>query len=302
MGGSGKRSLRSLPMVLRGCESHRQAGACRCHPVITFLSYAHDLNPYNAGMEQEQNSAASPAVKELVIQVVHDNHPHAASLRTAWGFAALVTGTEKTILFDTGSDGALLLENMARLHIEPGSIDVVVLSHVHGDHTGGLTGFLERNPHVHVYLPEAFPTRFKDAVRGYGATVVEVNEPREVCAGVYTTGVLGRRVKEQALIVRTRHGLVILTGCAHPGIAPIIEKAGHLHDGDIFLVIGGFHLEWFTQWRLEKIIGVFHDHGVQYVAPTHCSSDKARLLFQRHYGERYLDVGVGKTVALADLR
>jgi 7,8-dihydropterin-6-yl-methyl-4-(beta-D-ribofuranosyl)aminobenzene 5'-phosphate synthase len=191
---------------------------------------------------------------------------------------------------------------MARLQIDPGKVDVVVLSHVHGDHTGGLTGFLKENPAVCVYLPEALPGRFKDAVRRYGATVVEVNGPQEICTGVYTTGVLGRRVKEQALTVRTGRGTVVLTGCAHPGIAKIVEKVGHLQEENTFLVIGGFHLEWATRRKVEKIIGVFRDRGVRYVAPAHCSSDKARQLFREHYGERYLDVGAGKTLALADLR
>jgi 7,8-dihydropterin-6-yl-methyl-4-(beta-D-ribofuranosyl)aminobenzene 5'-phosphate synthase len=252
-------------------------------------------------MAQAQNTGVLLPADELAIEVLHDNHPYADSFKTAWGFSALVTGAEKTILFDTGSDGALLLENMAQLQIEPGKIVVVVLSHIHGDHTGGLTGFLKENPSVCVYLPESFPAKFKDAVRGYGATVVEVNGPQEICAGVYTTGVLGRRIKEHSLIVRTTRGMVLLTGCAHPGIVPIVERAAGLHEDSIFLVMGGFHLEWSTRRKAEKIIGVFQDRGVRYVAPTHCSGDKARELFQHHYGPRYLEVGVGRTVALADL-
>jgi 7,8-dihydropterin-6-yl-methyl-4-(beta-D-ribofuranosyl)aminobenzene 5'-phosphate synthase len=222
-------------------------------------------------------------------------------LRTAWGFSALVTGPEKTILFDTGSDGALLLENMARLQIEPSRVDVVVLSHVHGDHTGGLTGFLKEKPNVCVYLPEPFPIKFKDAVRGYGATVVEVREPQEICTGVYTTGVLGRRVKEHSLLVRTERGMVVLTGCAHPGIAKIVERAGHLYEEDILLVMGGFHLEWATARKVRKIISVFRGRQVRCVAPAHCSGDKARQLLREHFGPHFIDVGVGTRFTLADI-
>lgn len=239
---------------------------------------------------------------ELAITIVHDNNSCAEPLRTAWGFAALVTGPEKTILFDTGSDGTLLLENLAKLEIEPRRIDSVVLSHSHGDHTGGLTGLLQENPHVSVWLlPGSFPGRFKDAVRGYGATVVEVQEPQEICRNVYTTGGLGRRIQEQALVLRTPRGSVVLTGCAHPGIVPMIERIHHLHAEDLLLVMGGFHLEWTFRWQVRQIISVFRGHNVQYVAPTHCSGDKARQLFQQQYGAHYLDIGVGKTVALADL-
>jgi len=212
-----------------------------------------------------------------------------------------VTGPEKTILFDTGCDGTLLLENLAKLQIDPGQIEVVVLSHVHKDHTGGLTGLLQANPPVQVYLPVAFPARFKDAVRGYGATVVEIDGPQEICRDVYTTGALGRRVKEQALVIRTQRGLVVLTGCAHPGIVPILKKVRRLHKEDILLVMGGFHLEWVTRGKVEAIITAFRNHGVRYVAPTHCSSDKARQLFQQGYGPGCINAGVGKRIALADL-
>jgi len=240
--------------------------------------------------------------KDLAITIVHDNYSCSEGLRAAWGFSAFVAGFEKGILFDTGSDGTLLLENMARLRILPGDIEIVVLSHVHGDHTGGLTGLLKENAHVTVYLPQSFPARIKEVARGYGAAVVEVSEPQEICPGVYTTGVLGRLVREQALIVRTSQGLVVLTGCSHPGIVTILEKVRSLHEGNALLVMGGFHLEWATAGKVQRIIAAFKDYGVQYAAPTHCSGDKARQLFQQHYGDRYIDAGVGKTISLADLR
>ncbi len=252
-------------------------------------------------VEPESGVTPASALNELAIQIVHDNYACLDSLKTAWGFSALVTGPEKTILFDTGSDGTLLLENLTRLQIDPGRIDLVVLSHIHGDHTGGLTGLLQVNPRVQVYLPAAFPPRFKAVVRGHGATVIDIDAPQEICKGVYTTGVLGRRIKEQALVIRTQRGLVMLTGCAHPGIVNILKEVRHLHEDNLLLVIGGFHLEWVTRWRVETILRIFRDHGVQYVAPTHCSGEKTRHLFQQSYGPGYLDAGVGTRVTLADL-
>jgi len=245
--------------------------------------------------------SVQPAASDLAIRIVHDNCPGVAGMKTAWGFSTLVTGLEKVILFDTGSDGALLLENLARLEIDPGRIDIVVLSHLHGDHTGGLAGLLQANPRVQVCLPASFPARFKEVVQGYGATLHEIAGPQEICRDVHTTGVLGRRLKEQALAIRTPRGLVVLTGCAHPGITRILQTVRRLHPEDLFLVLGGFHLEWVTTWKIAAILRVFRSHGVRYVAPTHCSSDKARRLFQQDYGPACLDIGVGKTIALADL-
>jgi 7,8-dihydropterin-6-yl-methyl-4-(beta-D-ribofuranosyl)aminobenzene 5'-phosphate synthase len=252
-------------------------------------------------VEPERHSIAAPALSELAITVVHDNNPCVDSLKTAWGFSAFVTGTERTILFDTGSDGALLLENMAKLQIDPARVNLVVLSHIHGDHTGGLTGLLKENPRVQVFLPGSFPAKFKAAVQDHGATIVEVTEPQEICKDVYTTGVLGRRIKEQALILRTGRGLVVLTGCAHPGIVRIVKEVRRLHAGGILLLIGGFHLEWVTRGMVRSIIAAFRSYGIRYVAPTHCSGDKARQLFQESYGPGYVEAGAGKTIPLVEL-
>ena len=252
-------------------------------------------------MRQEAKSVKAAFLDDLSITVLHDNYPYAEALRTAWGFSALVTGAKKTILFDTGSDGTLLLENMAKLQVDPSHIDAIVLSHPHADHTGGLVGFLKSRPGVDVYLLTSFPVRLKDAVRAYGAAVIEADEPQEVCPHVYTTGAMGKSLKEQALIVHAHRGLVVLTGCAHPGIADMVNAIGDSHEHPILLLIGGFHLEWATRRKIEKILAAFQRRGIQYVAPTHCSGHKARTLFERRLGRRYVEVGAGKTLTLADL-
>lgn len=252
-------------------------------------------------MEYEGHSVEGQPLRELTVTVVHDNYPCAEGLKTAWGFAAHIAGAGKSILFDTGSDGTLLLENLAKLGIDPTRIDTLVLSHVHGDHAGGLAGLLAANPRIEVYLPESFPARVKDLVRSSGAAVVEVGKPQQICEGVYTTGVLGRRIQEQALAIRTQRGLVVLTGCAHPGVVLMVEAARRLYGKDLLLVMGGFHLEWAMSRKIERIIAAFQEHGVRYVAPTHCSGEKARQRFGERFGRGFIEVGAGKIVAFADL-
>ena len=275
-------------------------------------------------MNEQTKAVSTPGVKNLKITVTYDNNPYKQGLETAWGFAAFITGfvlrskaTEKgtdpqpplatgvagawkTILFDTG--GRLLLDNMQKLAIEPDSIDVVVLSHIHPDHTGGLAGFLEKNPNVTVYLPKSFPKKFKDNVRDHGTGIVEVEESMQICENVYSTGQLGRLIKEQSLIIRTDNGLVIVIGCAHSGIVNIVSTAKELIKDDILLVMGGFHLEWATKGRIEKIISAFKRLGVRCVGPCHCSGHKARCLFEKHFGSSYINIGAGKVITLADLQ
>ena len=180
-----------------------------------------------------EENASTTAVKNLSITVSYDNNPYKERLTTAWGFSCVIRGTEKTILFDTGGDGSILLTNMEKLGIDPKEIDLVVLSHIHGDHVGGLSRFLEKNPEVVVYLPKSFPKGFKDGVKEYGAKIVEVQGPLKICEEVYSTGELGTWIKEQSLIIYTEKGLIVITGCAHPGIVKIVDKAKDLVKDDV---------------------------------------------------------------------
>jgi 7,8-dihydropterin-6-yl-methyl-4-(beta-D-ribofuranosyl)aminobenzene 5'-phosphate synthase len=236
------------------------------------------------------------------ITVVHDNNTFKQDLETAWGFSCVITGLERTILFDTGGNSSILLDNMEKLAVEPNSIDIVVLSHVHGDHTGGLAGFLEKNRDVTIHLPKSFPKKFKDGILSFGSKIVEVKQPVEICKNVYSTGQLGNLKKEQSLIIRTDKGLIVITGCAHPGIVKIISTAKNLMKDNIFLVMGGFHLEWMTKGKIEKIISAFKELGVRHVGPSHCSGDNARSLFEYHFAANYINVGAGKVINTADLQ
>ncbi len=252
-------------------------------------------------MNQQSSNVPTPEINNLFITVVYDNTPHKQGLQTEWGFSACITGPEKTILFDTGGS-SILLDNMEKLEIEPNSIDVVVLSHIHADHTGGLNNFLEKNSNVTIYLLKSFPTKFKDNARSCGAEIVEVNEPVKICENVHSTGRIGTVIKEQSLIIQTDKGLVIITGCAHPGIVKITAKAKELLKDDILLVMGGFHLEWATKGGIENIISSLKQLGVRYVGSCHCTGDKARKLFEQHFGQNYINIGAGKTITTEDLQ
>ena len=66
--------------------------------------------------------------------------------------------------------------------------------------------------------------------------------------------------------------------------------------------MGGFHLEWTTTGKIEKIITAFEQFGVQYAGLCHCSGDKARNLFKKHFGKNYINIGAGKVIAIKDLQ
>lgn len=246
--------------------------------------------------EANQASAAIRSKQGIKITIVYDNNDYDRRLRSDWGFSCLVNLPERVILFDTGGDGGILLANMRRLGIDPKGIHMVVLSHIHGDHVGGLSSFLQQNRKVVVYLPMSFPERLKEEIRHRGATLEEVRQAREIFPGIFTTGELDGGIKEQSLVLQSPHGLIVITGCAHPGIVDIVRKAKEIANGKVFLVLGGFHLGGASIFTIEGIIESFLKFGVEKVAPCHCSGERARKLFEKHFGWSYIPAGVGKEI------
>ncbi|OPL16900.1 MAG: MBL fold metallo-hydrolase [delta proteobacterium ML8_D] len=232
------------------------------------------------------------------LTIVFNNIPYASRLKTAWGFSCLIEGFQHTILFDTGSDGDILLSNMKGLGINPGSISIVVLSHIHADHCGGLERFLQQNPEVTVYLPESFPASFMKGVQEYGAHVKRVNKPAQLFAQVHSTGEMGDWIKEQSLVLETPKGLVIITGCAHPGVVQIVQKVKTLHKKNIYMVVGGFHLGGMSTELIREIVQELKGLGVEKVAPSHCTGGEAMGLFKKGWGKNFVEGGCGAVISL----
>ena len=232
----------------------------------------------------------------MALTIVYDDNSDDEGLRTAWGFGCYVDVDGVKILFDTGGDSHILLHNMAKLNIDVKEVEIIVLSHIHGDHVGGLFGVLELNSGVRVYLPASFPDDFKRRVNYYECEVIEVKDALKICNGVATTGELGTAIREQSLVLATAKGLVIITGCAHPGVVNIVKEAKQLTGMEVHLVLGGFHLGGASENMIISVIEQLRELGVEKVALCHCSGDRARALFKAEFGEDYVEAGVGSHV------
>ena len=252
-----------------------------------------------ATSEPTPKPTPTEVLERLTLSVVYDNNDYDPRLQTAWGFACLVEMDETTILFDTGGDGGMLLSNMATLGLDSREIDMVILSHIHGDHTGGLASLLAAGLRPTVYVPRSFPAGFKAQVEAK-TTLHEVSGPETIIEGAYTTGEMGPGIIEQALVLKTAKGLVVITGCAHPGIARMVERAKETGKDEIYLVLGGFHLGSKSEAKIENIIDNFQRLGVQKVAPCHCSGEVATRLFKEAYNEDFIRNGVGKIIEIGD--
>jgi len=102
---------------------------------------------------------------------------------------------------------------------------------------------------------------------------------------------------EIALVIRTRRGLVILTGCSHPGVISVIKKSISLtSDNRVLAVIGGFHLVSANEERITKTARKLLDIGVEKVYTGHCTGFKAECILLRMLGERLTRLHTGMRI------
>ncbi len=239
------------------------------------------------------------AQRPLTIAILYNNIASDPRLQTDWGFSALVEYQNEILLFDTGGNGSILLRNMQTMEVDPLRIRDVVLSHAHSDHTGGLNAFLDAAARPPVYLLSEFGASFIQSVKNR-TEAVEVEPGMEIAPSILTTGNVGGSIPEQSLAIRTGKGLVVITGCAHPGIVRIVEKAVELTGDPVYLVLGGFHLRDMSDTQISAILADFRRLGVQKVAPSHCTGERAIALFAAEYGGDFIATGTGSIVRMEE--
>jgi 7,8-dihydropterin-6-yl-methyl-4-(beta-D-ribofuranosyl)aminobenzene 5'-phosphate synthase len=196
------------------------------------------------------------------------------------------------------------MSNIEKLKINPADIEKIVISHNHSDHICGLPALLKECNKPEVYITKAMANNVSDYAQGlidesiksaekHASKVIKVTESLKICDDVYTTGVMGDRIPEQALIMRADAGLIIITGCGHPGVVELTRKTKELLKQDVLLVIGGFHLMGKQPEDIQEVVAGLLNL-THYVAPCHCSGDVARKLFKQKFGKNYIKADVGK--------
>jgi 7,8-dihydropterin-6-yl-methyl-4-(beta-D-ribofuranosyl)aminobenzene 5'-phosphate synthase len=243
----------------------------------------------------ESLAASTTSRAPVTITVLYDNHAIRAGTRADWGFSCLIQGLEKTVLFDTGQNGDILLQNMRVLQVRPEDIDVVVLSHAHADHTGGLACLLASNPGITVYYPASFPADLTRTARAAGASVAPLSGPVAPCSGLLITDPMGSP-SESALLVETARGEVLVTGCAHPGLVEMTVAASGLLDSPIFAVLGGFHLSAVSPGQVDRIVKDLARLGVERCGPAHCTGDAATARMKAAFADGFIEMGVGAAI------
>jgi len=144
--------------------------------------------------------------------------------------------------------------------------------------------------------------------------------PREVAPGTWCTGEVPRTVDfeppephfwvedeegrrrddfadDQALVLDTTEGLVVLLGCAHRGVVNTVRYALELPPGrPLSAVLGGMHLYAADEERIGRSVEALAGLGVERVGCCHCTGDVASSWFRDRWGDEYVELGVGAAV------
>ncbi|MDJ1494231.1 MBL fold metallo-hydrolase [Cytophagaceae bacterium DM2B3-1] len=266
------------------------------------------------------------------VTILVDAFGKSDALKQDWGFAALVEYNGKRILFDTGNDSESFAYNVKALNVDLKRLDLVVISHRHGDHTDGLHHLLKINPKVTIYTPNdeyfggptppAFFRRPVDSLPVHmryfkgkvpkqiphgspwkSANLVRVDSVTELMPGIRLVRNISQtklfsETPELSLAIDTPQGQVLLVGCSHPGIETILASAG-IPEKPVHAVIGGLHMVNADEKEANRLAqSLLEKWKIKHIAPGHCTGEVTFSALQQQFGKNYLYAGVGSSIDL----
>jgi len=243
------------------------------------------------------------------------------------------------LLFDTGASGPVLLHNLECASVDPATLDAAVLSHSHGDHTGGLAALLEIRPGLPVHAhPDLLRPRYSEVngvktPRGLPLSPERLEQqadlrlsesPEEVLAGVWTSGEIETRTEAEgrsprhlvrregewvpdpyrddlSLILETDEGLFVVCGCCHAGLLNTLSHVRRHFGEDPVGVAGGTHLIGAGQEQLERTVARLRELHSPALHLNHCTGPEAFVALSLAFQGRVFHCPAGTTLELEPL-
>ncbi len=207
-----------------------------------------------------------------------------------WGVSFLIG---EDVLFDTFGDPGVFLNNMRKFNVDTSKIKHIILSHDDRDHISGLEYLVNNRKDVVVYIFPRFKQEIKDRIASYGVKLVEVSSLLKIKDNIYSTGQMedesgGRTIAEQSLIIQSKDRIILITGCAHPGIINIVRNIKERFTEKIHLVIGGLHLKDSGKEQIQEVITQLRMNGIEKIASMHCTGKFAMNLLKTEYKDNFV--------------
>ena len=254
-----------------------------------------------------------------------------------WGLSILVEAGSLKVLMDTGLSISVP-HNAPRLGVDLATVDKIVLSHGHADHTGGLREVLTKTGKVEVIAhPDMWAAKYmrfgevdvyigipfsREELEALGASFTLSREPVWITDDIVTTGeipmitqyeqidpnlyvkvdeelVPDPLLDDRALIIKTDVGLVVILGCGHRGIINTLHHARELTGVElVHTVIGGTHLVSASEERVRLTAAALREFGIQRLGVSHCTGMPAAMMLAQEFGDAFFFNNAGTRITV----
>ena len=248
------------------------------------------------------------------------------------GFGCLVEHGNERWLFDSGQ-GLGLVHNARELGCKLSGLNGFIMSHGHYDHGGGLLTLIEAfGPQVIYAHPEIFRERFWVGLNGRRSIGLPFTEEeivhtgslfdysihyRQLSKGMHLTGeiprifdweagdtqiktstssgeIIDKHYDDQALVIESQSGLIVVVGCAHAGLMSTLYYILHMLPGkSIHAVIGGTHLGQASEDQFNRTVNSLKNLNINLLAANHCTGLPRAAQLQREFGSKFQHATVG---------
>lgn len=223
----------------------------------------------------------------LELSVVYDNNQKRADLTSSWGFSSVIKTPDKSILFDTGADSTILLNNLEKMGLDPMEIQVIIISHNHSDHAGGLRGLLRINPNAHVYIPNSM---IKKALSNQSNNIIPVTDYHEIFPKI---SVLNHK-NTLALVLDGENGVFMAVSRIPSRAIEMMEKTRRLMKRNIHFILGGFCLH--SPSEIAQIVNPLERLGVKKIVIGHCCGEMDKKILMERFSGDCIKAGVGSVI------
>jgi 7,8-dihydropterin-6-yl-methyl-4-(beta-D-ribofuranosyl)aminobenzene 5'-phosphate synthase len=206
------------------------------------------------------------------VTVISDNKALRRDLIAKHSLSLLVEHEFTYVLFDMAVDSAVLERNAEALEKPIDVVDYVVVSHEHTPHYGGYGYVAQEAPFTDVYIPYGSMESLGRLLLSSGLKPREVTKWTKLEEGVYVAGPYYGPPYEQFLVVELERGLVVFTGCTHPGVR-VLREVASVMGKRIHAVIGGFHLSSAPLEVVERSVRELSELNPELIVPLHCSGE-----------------------------
>jgi len=259
-----------------------------------------------------------------------ENSVYKRDLISEHGLSLYIKKDKNELLFDTGQSG-LFIKNSYTLNIKPEAIPSIIISHGHYDHIGGLKKLeLKNNQKVYIH-PKGIQEKYtiknnKPKYSGLPKKIIKKNinfvfntKKKEIFEDIFISGKIKRKdgnycpagnfyldkngqkhdnmEDEQYLLIKSKQGPVIISGCSHSGLKNILEDAEiKFNIKDAYMIIGGLHLINASKNLLEQTYLTLKKYKVKKISLCHCTGPKGIYYLKKHFSKQAFNFNTGDSI------